>query len=233
MKHNVNFGLLGLLLLVLLTMIGLVVYYNWTFESLSRRYDEALGNLANVTRNVNQTQHELVAREALLKEKERILSDYLKELNISKQRETSLGGHYVEMKTTADDLSKNLNQTLVERNKYAAQADKYYADSLDWKGKYDKSTNDLSAANTRISRLKGNSLELENSIGQFNTELTDLENRVKSMKNRADTIHNTCQNCSSTADDLRNDVSGAESTVTALKGIMTRIAAISDAIQGG
>jgi len=235
MKHNVNFGLLGLLLLVIVAMIGLVLYYYTTYEGLSRKYDEALLSLRNVSGKVNQTQYELAAREAQLREKEKMLIDYLGELNISRQRETSLGGHYNEMKDKVENLSSTLNLTVVERNKYAAQADKYYAESLEWKGKYDREHENLNSANNRITKMRGDAAELEKTIESFDNELASLENSIKNTKGYAEDIKRNLTDTSTVnrrASDIKAEVNSMETTVTALQSQLTQIMTRINSLKG-
>jgi len=93
MKHNVNYALMGLLLAVIICMVALVIYYNWTYQGLSSQYTDAISSLENVSYEINRTRDALDAKEAQLNEKERKLLEYISELNISKQREESLGSH--------------------------------------------------------------------------------------------------------------------------------------------
>jgi chromosome segregation ATPase len=236
MKHNVNFGILGLLLLVLVAMVLLVIYYYTTYEKLDRDYQSALSNLQNVSLRVNQTQAELAAREIELSNWTEALKAAQENVNISKQREQNLGGQFTELKGDVQTLSQNLNSTLAERNKYAAQADRYYADSIQYKNRYDQASNDLASANTKLTKIRGDVVELQNQASMFGSELDDMETGLLKIDKYAEDIKNNKNNASIVnmkAGDVNLAGDSMMTTVTALQGQLVRITALINSIGGG
>ncbi len=235
MRHNVNFGLLGLLLLVIMAMLGLVLYYYLTFEGLRSDYDKAAGELVELSVKVNDTQAELNEKEQQLNEKEKILLEYLGELNLSKQKATSITDHYTQMKSTADSLSVSLNSTVAEKERYAKLYDKYYTESIEWKGKYDTSKAELDSARNKISRMKGDATEISNSLANMEAELESLTNRMNSISSDAsDLTHagNTTSYIRGLANSIEGDAEASKTTVSAVRGYFNRIDAMVLSIRG-
>ena len=218
MKHNVNFGLLGLLLMVIVAMIALVLYYYTTYEGLSKRYDDALANLQNVSEGMNRTQMDLAAKEQQLSEKERRLLEMTTDTNVSKEQVQFISGQYTHLKDKADDLSTDLNATRDERNKYAAQADKYYKDSVQWQGKYTDTNNALTSANNRITRIRGSLVELDTAFSPMGDEMASMKDSLTEVDSLADAIKAGRSNqtiVNSKATELKDTVDSMGSTVTA------------------
>jgi chromosome segregation ATPase len=234
MKHDVNFGLLGLLLLVIVAMIGLVIYYYTTYEKLKGKYDEALVNLENITVKVNRTQNDLAVRESLLKLREEVIQNYSRDLEILQQSKTSIGGQYNKLADKATDLEENLNSTAAERNKFAAQADRYYADSLEWKGKYDRTNSDLTAANSKITQKRGEAIALEEKMGQINAKLDELSAKVSNVNSLNTNIYNQAN--SSTIRGMSNDIKDAAAKMTemtnAIDDMITQAYTLTSSLKG-
>ncbi|MBU0762417.1 MAG: hypothetical protein KKD39_05275 [Candidatus Altiarchaeota archaeon] len=234
MKHNVNYILLGLVLAILISMIGLVIYYYVTFEGLRTDYNKALDNLENVSQEMNRTHIELMAKESMLAEKEKILLEYLGELNISKQRETSISEHFLNEKAKAETLEMNLDSTTSERDRYASLYNKYYEESQQFQLKYTQTKSELDTATTRISRAKGDAAEISNMLSEIDAELSSLTNDVGNIKSKANTIQSKSNNA--TIDGLANDVedyaSSSQTAVSALNGYVSRIRSLVSSIRG-
>ncbi len=174
MKHNVNLGLLGLLLLVILAMIGLTIYNYMTYEGLNSKYDEALENLENYSDIISAKEAELAAKEGDLRDKEAKLAAYLSELNISKQRETSLGGHFEELKGEVGTLEGNLNSTKEERDRYAQLYNKYLAESQQWKSQYEEEHLALTKAEQKITDVRRLALDIGEYVKSINATLKSI-----------------------------------------------------------
>jgi chromosome segregation ATPase len=237
MKQNVNFALLGLLLVVIVSMIGLVIYYYTTYEGLSARYDEALVNLENISREVNQTQVELLAKEAQLREKEKTLLSYLSELNLSKERETTLGSHFTELRGEVTGLEEDLNSTLDERNRYASLYDKYYAESQEWRGRYDQEHLLLTSANNKIGRVKGDAIEMETHMDSIKEKVDSIYGKTSSIKGDAGDIEDIAkdignQTIEDAAYGIQGDVDDVDDFLLEIEDYLDSLKSLAESIKG-
>lgn len=69
-------------------------------------------------RELNRTIAEVQAKEEMLNRKEVIITNYINELNLSRERETSLGMHFIDIKNENVYLSDKLNKTLLDSERW-------------------------------------------------------------------------------------------------------------------
>jgi len=136
MKRDVNLFLLGLLVLIIISMVGLGIYFQNEYKSLASEYNTALDKLQEKNAEldkkiieINNTRAELDAREASL-------VDIVKELNLTKEKQNSLGGFFENLKGEKETLQENLSSTQDEVKK--------------WKLNYNNVNNDLGICQNNI-----------------------------------------------------------------------------------
>jgi len=233
MRYDVNFALLGLLLVVIVSMIGMVFYYNLTYSSLNDRYDFAMRDVENKTAALNKTLQEVNAKEVQLQTKERLLLDYINELNLSKERETSLGSHFTEVKGQNDLLDEQLNQTRNERNSYAQLYSKTKENYDVCQRNYDVKVSELNSANAKVNNIKGWLVEVSDKISAVGSTASTLQDDTQDIEGKANSIRNNGNTTSdirglagdirSISSDMRNDLSSIESAANTIKSIVDRI----------
>jgi len=136
MKQDVNFFLFGMLILLIFAMVGLVMDTEAKYAKLKVDYNNAKAKLNDTNSELlkkigenNQTRAELDAREASL-------VDIVKELNLTKEKQNSLGGFFENLKGEKETLQENLSSTQDEVKK--------------WKLNYNNVNNDLGICQNNI-----------------------------------------------------------------------------------
>jgi chromosome segregation ATPase len=225
MKQNVNMLLIGLIVLSIIAMIGFSLYYKKTYDDLSVRYQSAQGEVFAAAQQLNHTITEVNAKEEMLNEKERVLNTYMSELNLSKERETSLGEHFTDLKNTNLNLETNLSNTITERNQ--------------WKTSYDNTKRDLGVCQedytlekttsnerlTKIQCVQGLELDLntnaERAVAHFsdaNTQADSITSNANEIKSLAAGINNDTirSQITSKANNLKDEASSLGSALDEL-----------------
>ncbi|HHQ45010.1 MAG TPA: hypothetical protein ENN13_02620 [Candidatus Altiarchaeales archaeon] len=170
MKHDVNQLLLGLLFMACLGMILIVVYYNMSFDLMSEKYDESVGNVRNMSSALSSTLNEVQEKEALLAQKEALLEEYLNELNLSRRRESTLGTHYENLSAERSRLENDLSGMTSERDR--------------WKGMYGdvRDEADVCSAELRIKSMRIVNLESDMSSAVLKiSETTVVLNEISDL----------------------------------------------------
>lgn len=190
MKRDVNQLLLGLLLMACFSMAVLVFYYNLTFDQLNDKYEIAREDVDNKSSLLSRTINELEEKQALLDKREATIDEYLKELNLSKSRESSLGDHFTDIKTQRDQLDVNLNQTINERDQWISS----YNDMRDERDEctvdLSTRTRDLNAMKTMSSTLYGKSVNMHGRIQDFYATIDNMGDTVDDIDSYVNAINN-------------------------------------------
>lgn len=154
MKRDVNFILLGLLITLLMSMVGMALYYQETYENLGLKHRTVLDEIEETRDRLNNTISEVEAKSAELQKKEQILLDIINELNLSKQKASSLGDYYEDVRGEKEALGESLSKTRDERDEYELK----YSNSERELGVCEKDKklreDELSKANSDITKLK-------------------------------------------------------------------------------
>lgn len=245
MKHNVNYVLLVVILFSVLSFVGLIVLHYVSIngiessyvevEGLRTKYNTALERVENLSAEMNETHMELMEKEKLLNEKEKILLQYLGQLNLSKQREDSISEHFVKEKEKVEGLEDNLDQTRDDRDRYASLYNKYYKESEDLSSDLKRTKGDLDDAKDKIARAKGDATEINNIVEDMDGELNAMANQIARIKETAEDIDDNRKN-STVVKDLSNDVedyaSNTQVGLSALNGYVNRIRNLISSIRG-
>lgn len=168
MKHDINYALMGLLLLTIVSVVGLSVYYKYTFHDLGKRYTRARDEIDVTYTELNRTQFELedrnkllAEREKTLEEKENLIDEYFSALNISRQRESSLGDMFNQLRTENALYQKQLSDTQQE---------------------LDKNIKDFSALSKNFNEKSAQFDTFQNLFGNIDASIVYLSDRVKEMR---------------------------------------------------
>ncbi|MFH0860425.1 MAG: hypothetical protein V1921_04440 [Candidatus Altiarchaeota archaeon] len=212
MKHNVNFLLFGLLLLTIISMLLLGLYYRSTYMKLNTRYRDAISDVNKVAQDLNSTLREAKAKEELLNAKEKQLSSYMGELNLSKERESFFGEHFTELKDEKTGLEQDLNTTLYEKERLSGL---YY----DAKQEYDVCSTDLgrkaaqlNTATIEIQRITSITTNMRNTGSELSSTMTSAKSKASDVEGTAESIDSKVSQV--TDSDLRGQL---ESDVTKMK----------------
>src|SRR3989344_2348289 len=97
MLKNVNFFLLFIIVVIIISLVGLTTYYEKTYKNLSSSYDTKLDEINRLLENLNQER--------------RKLNETTYDLTIQKDREKDLSGQYLDVKSDLDTTKTDLDKT--------------------------------------------------------------------------------------------------------------------------
>lgn len=181
--------MLGLLVLTLLSMVGLGLYYQNNYKSLAGDYDSALQKLQEKNdeldqkmKEINQTRSELDAREASL-------VDIVKELNLTKEKQASLGGFFENLKGEKETLADNLSATQQDLQKWKTS---YAAKDKDLKVCQQSSNlkdEQLAKKDSKISYMQTNIKSASYSLNQTDENLFYVEKDLEDLKSQLSDLY--------------------------------------------
>ncbi|RLI90846.1 MAG: hypothetical protein DRO94_03505 [Candidatus Altiarchaeales archaeon] len=174
MKRDVNFILFGILILLIMSMVGMALYSDYTYHEINEKYREFKKKLDEAQRKLNETNMLLIEREMELNETERQLIDIINELNLSKQKISSLGEYYKNLRGRNEELEEELNKVKDDRDL--------------WKSNYFEVKEDLGFCNQSLklcnSQLYSKDLKIEKlrvEINNFNSYLEEINEGLDNM----------------------------------------------------
>jgi len=219
MKHTVNWLLFVLVVVSILAMTGMALYYKKTYDDLSVRYQSAQGEVFAAAEQLNRTITEVNAKEEMLNEKERVLNTYMSELNLSKERETSLGAHFTDLKKMNTQLETNLSSTTTDRNRWKTSYDTTKKDLDVCKVDYEVEKSESEERLEEILRVRSLKLGMETAVdravdseGDANAKADDIAGTAGEIKSLAAGINDTTlkNQITSKADDIKNKATSLE-----------------------
>ena len=174
MKRDVNFILFGILILLIMSMVGMALYSDYTYHEIDNKYREFKKKLDEAQRKLNETNMLLIEREMELNETERQLIDIINELNLSKQKISSLGEYYKNLRGRNEELEEELSKVKDDRDL--------------WKSNYFEVKEDLGFCNQSLklcnSQLYSKDLKIEKlrvEINNFNSYLEEINEGLDNM----------------------------------------------------
>ncbi|MBD3261883.1 MAG: hypothetical protein GF334_09505 [Candidatus Altiarchaeales archaeon] len=181
MKQDINQVLMALLLVTCGGMVVLVAYFNVSYGMLNEKYYTALEDVENVSTHLNQTLYEVNEKEKTLSERERLLEQYKRELNLSRARESSLGGHFNEVKSEKQQIADQLDDTRMERNKWMReyQDEKNRAESLSDEVAFKQ--NRINTMKTEAAKIKVDAQLIEGYTNSMGSDLTSIESAYDTL----------------------------------------------------
>ena len=233
MKRNINFLLFGLVIVSMFAMLGMALYYKSTYDELNERYMNSKEEIMRAAADLNQTIAEVNAKEALINQKEMILSSYISELNLSKERETSLGMHFTDMKNENTYLQDKLNKTISDRDKWKGFYDttktQYDVCRMDYELKKEESDERLN----EIIRIRNLKPGMESGTQKLIQRSSDIEDDVDSissiiadLSSASDSIGN-----STVRDRVKTDVNRVTSEINSIKDLLDKLAQAINEVQ--
>ncbi len=123
MKRDVNLILFGLVVFLLFSMVGITLYYQETYRSLDESYSQATGKIRETERQLNKTIAEVGRKSEELDRREKELIDIINELDVSKQKISSLGDYYQNLKGEKETLENRLDSAESKRDLYKLNLD--------------------------------------------------------------------------------------------------------------
>lgn len=181
MKRDINYAIMGLLLMVLLSFAAFSVYYQYTFRDLGRRYTNARGELVRTSLELNRTQHELekrdvelVERERTIEQKENVIDEYFSALNLSRQRESSLGDMFNQIRTENALLAKSLSDTQNE-------LDKTVKDFNELTKSFNKKAAQLETIGNLFGQVDASLVYMRDRMQEIRFEANDLDDTIDEM----------------------------------------------------
>jgi chromosome segregation ATPase len=188
-RTNVNFKLLFLVLVVLVSFVVFAFLFRSQYEELSSGYGEQHSRVITMT---NKYQ-ECVDAESSSQGQ---LSEILANLNISQQRETALGEQYVNVTNVkqqlATDLSNTQDNLITCQGDLATKASQLYQALDDVKvcdALYNRKAQELSVASARVTTLESDKVDLEGMVAGFEEQIDDIENCLYNNNLTEDCTH--------------------------------------------
>lgn len=233
MRYTVNFVLLGLLLITIVSMVLMVVYYHSTYGGLNKRYKTAISEVEAVAVDLNQTLTEVKAKESLLNKKEKELIDYIDELNLSKERESSLGDHFTELRGEKEDIERDLNATELEKEQWR---ENYYTAKQEFdvcKTDYKLKVSELSSAKRELFTFEEAAENLQSSSGELTDKVADVNNKIGDIGEDADALWDFANDIENATlkNQMRGAVSNLESNIGKLEQRMTNLESVINTIK--
>lgn len=174
MKQDVNFFLLGLLVLVLVAMVAMALYAQSEYHSLSGKYETALEDLKGKSQELENRIDEVGKTRTELESKEKALADIVSELNLSAERESSLGGFFEDLKGEKEELEEDLSKTVQEKE--------------NWRFKYTATEKDLQVCEEGV-KLKETQLVKERAkSAQLIRDIKDVGSWVNKSRDQLNNI---------------------------------------------
>ena len=170
MKRDVNLGLLLLIVAAIIMFSGFTVYYQTTFKNLSKTYQNELGNLQMVSKD--------------LEAKRGQLNETSVQLQLKKQKE--------------EDLSKKFVDTKSERDQLETDKKKLELDLAGTKASLASTSAKLSETQNQVNQvitdLAKKTVDLNNALSdvtRFKKDVADRDKRIVCLKSNGGTSE-TC-----------------------------------------
>jgi chromosome segregation ATPase len=204
-KKDVNFIFFGLLLLLMIAMAGVMLYSDYTYHKVNGDYIRFKQMYDKAQDDLNQSKTDVRAKEMALDEKERELIDIVKELNLSKQKESSLSGYYVTVKSEKEQLNESLSTAISARDRYKAD--------------YESSRLTLSVCQRDIELEKKTVSTCQANLLSYRVASADAALKAEQLMAALDTF--SCKNKTVCDDDLGDAVTMLETLQAKLNSMKT------------
>ncbi len=177
MKKDVNLIFFGLVVFLLISILGITLYYQETYKSLDASHQEAMDKIIDTECKLNDTLAEVEAKSAELDQRERDLIDIYNELNISKQKISSLSSFYEEVSSEKDNLEDKINFAEADRDRYKLSLDEASQELLVCERDKELFSDEVSEANSKILEARGKLEEnMSKAVLILDTYLDNIKN---------------------------------------------------------
>lgn len=207
MKKDVNFILLGLLVLLVGSIAGLSVYYYDTYQNLNSEYLTALKKVENIRDKLNSTLAEVNVKEQELNEKEKILSDYIAKWNLSKERDFQWENIYSDVKGKKEELEQTLETTKKERDNWMLNYTLLKQDIGLCESNLKLKVRQLGDVNRTLTEFREDRKSVRSDIADVENRIDDMMNDIGDIKDDAKDLKNAFRG-NKTMDEIKDDVEG-------------------------
>lgn len=230
MKRDINFVFLAILVLLLMSMVGMAIYYRNTYHNLNLDYQMALDRVGNTSIELNKTLEILNAKNEELDKKKALLVDVIERLNLSKGRDFQWENIYLDvlqkkaqLEEERSNLKGNLAKVSNEKEIFRQNLTQCRIDYYSEENKRRVAENNLNLANSQISELARKNTNLKSDINSANDKIEDISGSLNSIDSRIDTISREAraldvgENETDKQDDLERDIDRLNSAVNELE----------------
>ncbi len=213
MKRDVNFLFFGLLILLLIGMVGVMLYSDYTYHKVNIQYIDFKERFEEAQQKLNHTRAELEAKDIELYEREQDLVDIINQLNLSKKKESSLSEYYTTIKSEKDTLSSTLSETEEELNTLESD---YLSEKLDhdtckkdvslWKAEFNAANTDLGECKASVSNLSGSINGVASKLEEVMAALKDLDCNESSCDEEKKELEQIIQDTQTTMVEIKNRI---------------------------
>jgi chromosome segregation ATPase len=222
MKQDVNFLLLSLLLIALMGMAAIALFAQSEYHNLLGMNSEARSNLETKSALLDNKTAEVETMRQELETRQQALVDMVKELNLSKERQESLGGFFNDLKGAKQSLEENLTAVQeakggIERRLASTQKDlEVCTVTVSFKDK--QIANSSSKISKLVNQIASYSITFnkENSgLGNINTDLAKVKSDLASYESKITTIRNSINDSSAKSElyELKGDIADTRTLV--------------------
>ena len=163
MRKNVNFFLLFVIVVIVISLVGLTTYYEKTYKNLSSSYDTKLDEINRLLENLNQER--------------RKLNETTYDLTIQKDREKDLSGQYL-------DVRLDLNATQSQLDTTKANLDSTQA-------ALDTTENALASAKQQVDSLVATVATQKSTINKLESDKSSLRSERDSLASQLSACQST------------------------------------------
>lgn len=230
MKRDINFVFLALIAVLLISMVGMALYYGNTYQELNSEYRKALMVVENKSLELNRTIEILNAKNEELDKKKALLVDIIERLNLSKERDFQWENIYLDViqkKEQLEEERSNLKGNLAKTENEKVLLNLNLTQCrIDYQSEEDRrriAESNLNLATAQISELTKRNTNLKQDINSANGKMGDISNNIENIKNKIDIISrgvgalDVTENETDKKDDLESDIDRLSSAVNDLK----------------
>jgi chromosome segregation ATPase len=189
MKRDVNLFLLGLLVLIIISMVGLGIYFQNEYKSLASEYNSALDKLQEKNAELDKKIIEINATREELDARERSLVDIVKELNLTKEKQASLGGFFENLKGEKQTLEENLTSTQEEVQKWKASYNDKKKDLDVCQNSVKLKEDQISKKDSKISYMALKAKEASGYYGQASENMFFVKKDLDDLSSQIDDLY--------------------------------------------
>ena len=163
MRKNVNFFLLFIIVVIIISLVGLTTYYEKTYKNLSSSYDTKLDEINRLLESLNAERTKL--------------NQTSYELNIKQEREEELSGQYLGVKSDLNTTQNQLDTTKAELD--ATQAT------------LDTTENALASAQQQVDSLVATVATQKSAINKLESDKSSLRSERDSLASQLSACQST------------------------------------------
>jgi chromosome segregation ATPase len=225
MKRDVNLFFLGLLVIIIVSMVGMGIYFQNEYKLLAGDYNSALQKLEEKNAELDKKIIEINTTREELDARERSLVDIVKELNLTKEKQASLGGFFENLKGEKQTLEENLSATEQEVRKWKLNYNNLNNDygicQNNVKNKDELLKKDKDRINYMILKAKEASFSINQSIDNLffvKKDLEDLTSQIDDMYSETGDLSVPDQISSEAQDSIQSDLDDLKSYINGKLG---------------